>query len=320
MTGQEAPPLKTETARVTFAAGSGHLDRASHLRDISDDLLRHRRAALLPMYGGKILIDIEKETPRLGWVVPHESVLGEMTEQAVFLGLSGETPCFAADFSAMSETEVEAQFCDGATFTELRAVAGHLGPASASIAATAKGVVGWHQSHAFCSQCGSPSVIENGGWRRKCHTCGAQHFPRTDPVVIMLIVRDDMVLVGRQAGWPEGIYSLLAGYMEPGETIEDAVRRETMEETTVEVGPVSYIGCQPWPFPASLMVGCVGVAETEEITIDPEELEDAQWISRAKMQVIMEGKHPRLNPPRPDAIARAILTDWIEGRIEMPWT
>lgn len=308
----------TETQRVTFAAGSGHLDRASHLRDISDDLLRHRRAALLPIYGGKVLIDRELKEPRLGWVPPLETYLVEATEDPVFLGLSGETPCFTADFSALEESAAEEKFCDGAEFMELRSIAGQLGPASASIAATAKGVMGWHLSHTHCSRCGVPSEIENGGWRRRCPSCAAQHFPRTDPVVIMLIVKDDEVLVGRQSSWPPGLYSLLAGFMEPGETIEDAVRRETKEETGVEVGAVSYHGCQPWPFPTTLMLGCIGVAESTELTIDRTELEDAQWISRAKMAVILEGKHPRFASPRPDAIARAILTDWVNGDVRMP--
>lgn len=307
-----------EIRRVTFSAGSGHLDRAAHLRDVSDDLMYHRRAALLPVYHGKILIDIEESEPRLGWVPPLKAYLEEATEPPIFLGLSGETPCFAADFTAMEEFAAKDQFCDGASFTELRSVAAELGPASASIAATAKGLLSWHASHVFCSQCGTRSVIENGGWRRSCPGCGAHHFPRTDPVVIMLILKDDQVLLGRQATWPKGLYSLLAGFVEPGETFEDAARREVKEETGVEVGAVAYLGCQPWPFPSSLMIGCVCEAETTELTIDHTELEDAQWISRAKMQVILAGKHPRLLPPRTDAIARAILADWCEGDVRLP--
>lgn len=308
----------TETSSVTFTAGSGHLDRSSHLRDICDDLLRHRRAALLPIYHGKILIDLEEDEPRLGWVPPLANYLAEATEPPVFLGMSGETPCFSADFTALEEYQVEERFCDGAKFIDLRSIAAELGPASASIAATAKGVLGWHETHAFCSRCGSPSLPENGGWRRKCPSCGAQHFPRTDPVVIMLVLRDDEVLLGRQSQFPAGIYSLLAGFMEPGETIEDAVRREVKEETSVDIGRVGYLGCQPWPFPSNLMIGCVCEAESITLKIDPDELEDAQWVSRAKMQVVLEGKHPRLNAPRRDAIAWAILTDWVNGEIKFP--
>ena len=132
----------------------------------------------------------------------------------------------------------------------------------------------------------------------------------------MLILRGDEVLIGRQSTFPPGIYSLLAGFMEPGETIEDAVRRETLEETTVRVGRVGYLGCQPWPFPASLMLGCVGEAETTEITRDPTELEDARWVDMATMRTILAGEHPEIRSPRKDAIARAILTDWVSGRVQ----
>ena len=307
-----------ETQRVTFTAGSGHLERSAHLRDMADDLLRHKRAALLPYFHGKALIDLEAEEPRLGWVPPLAEYIAESTEDPVFLGLSGETPCFAADFSAMDEDQAKDRFCDGAKFIDLRSIAAELGPASASIAATAKGVLGWHTTHPFCARCGSASEIENGGWRRRCPECDALHFPRTDPVVIMMILRDDQVLLGRQSIWPPGLYSLLAGFMEPGETFEDAVRRETKEETGIEVGRIGYLGCQPWPFPSNLMIGCVGEAESVTLKIDPNELEDAQWVSRAKMAVILDGKHPRINPPRTDAIARAILTDWVNGDIRFP--
>ena len=307
-----------ETGRVTFTAGSGHLERSAHLRDMAEDLLRHKRAALLPFYHGKVLIDLEADEPRLGWVPPLADYIEEATEDPVFLGLSGETPCFTADFSAMDEDQAKARFCEGAKFIDLRSIAGELGPASASIAATAKGVLSWHATHPFCARCGAPSLIENGGWRRKCESCNGLHFPRTDPVVIMLILRDDQVLLGRQSVWPPGLYSLLAGFMEPGETFEDAVRRETKEETGIDVGRVGYLGCQPWPFPSNLMIGCVAEAESQTIKLDPNELEDAQWISRAKMSIILEGKHPRIAPPRKDAIARAILTDWVEDRIRRP--
>lgn len=307
-----------ETPRVTFTAGSGHLDRAAHLRDMAPDLLRHRRAALLPMYHGKLLIDLEEAAPRLGWVPPVAGYVEEATEEPVFLGLSGETPCFAADFSALDEDQAQDRFCEGAKFIDLRSVAGELGPASASIAAAAKGLLGWHGTHPFCARCGAPTEPENGGWRRRCGVCSAQHFPRTDPVVIMLVLRDDEVLLGRQSQFLPGMYSLLAGFMEPGETIEDAVRREVKEETSVEVGRVGYLGCQPWPFPSNLMIGCVCEAETSLIKIDPEELEDAIWVSRAKMAVILEGKHPRMASPRKDAIAWAVLTDWVKGQIRFP--
>ena len=151
-----------------------------------------------------------------------------------------------------------------------------------------------------------------------CPECGTEHFPRTDPVVIMLILHDDEVLLGRHEEWPQGLYSLLAGFMEPGETVEDAVRREVKEETGVTIGEVGYVGSQPWPYPGNLMLGCVCEAEEKDLTIDYDELEDAQWVSRAKMEVILQGKHPRLTPPSKDAIARAILEDWVNGDLRLP--
>ncbi|MEM7189162.1 MAG: NAD(+) diphosphatase [Pseudomonadota bacterium] len=308
----------TEIKRVTFAAGSGLLDRAAHLRDVSDDLLRHRRAALLPLFHGQILIDTSTSETRLGWVPPMQNYLDEATEEPVFLGLSRDTPCFAADFSAMDDKLAEDQFCEEAEFMDLRAVAGRLGPASAAIAATARGMVSWHLANPFCPQCSARTLPIAGGWQRVCSSCGAKHYPRTDPVVIMLILDDDQALLVRKPTSAAGLYSLSAGFMEPGETVEDAVRRETREETGIEVGEVGYLGSQPWPFPGNLMIGCVGVAETTEIKPNPDEIEDAQWISRAKMQVILEGQHPRMNAPGLDAIARAILTDWVEDRVRMP--
>jgi NAD+ diphosphatase len=199
-------------------------------------------------------------------------------------------------------------------FIDLRPIVGLLIPAEDSILAATKGVIGWHRSHPFCARCGKPSTIEDGGWRRKCPACSALHFPRTDPVVIMLVTRGDKVLLGRQSVWPPGLYSLLAGFMEPGETIADAVRRETHEETSVRVGRVRFIASQPWPFPASLMLGCWAEALSEEIVIDAE-IEDACWVSRAEMALALEGAHPQFAAPRPDAIARWILTAWVAGEI-----
>jgi NAD+ diphosphatase len=169
-----------------------------------------------------------------------------------------------------------------------------LTPRDAELAATARGVLQWHATHRHCARCGGASVPDQAGWQRRCETCGAGHFPRTDPVVIMLITDGDRVLVGRSPGWPERMYSLLAGFVEPGETVEDAVRREVLEESGIRVGPVRYLASQPWPFPASLMLGCHGVAETTEITVDPEELDDARWVGRSEMLEVFMGRHPAI--------------------------
>ena len=205
---------------------------------------------------------------------------------------------------------------EGAVFAELRAIMTHLSARDAELAATAKAVMGWHLSHRFCARCGEQSALAMGGWQRDCAACGGHHFPRTDPVVIMLITHGNSVLVGRSPGWPEGMYSLLAGFVEPGETIEAAVRREVFEEAGVRVGAVSYLASQPWPFPASLMLGCAGEALGKELTIDPVEIEDAMWVTREDMALAFSGAHPKILPARKGAIAHFLLEAWLADRLD----
>jgi NAD+ diphosphatase len=169
-------------------------------------------------------------------------------------------------------------------------------------------------THGFCARCGAQSVIAMSGWQRDCPACGAHHFPRTDPVVIMLITHGNDVLVGRSPGWPEGMYSLLAGFVEPGETIEAAVRREVREEAGIHVGAVRYLASQPWPFPASLMFGCAGDALGKDLTIDRTEIEDALWISREDMALSFAGLHPTIKPARKGAIAHFLIENWLADR------
>ncbi|MEM1382454.1 MAG: NAD(+) diphosphatase [Pseudomonadota bacterium] len=300
---------------VTFAASPGDYDRAAHLRDLTRDLVGHRHAGLLPLWQGKILVDLRTDNPVLGWIRMEGSYMAELTETPIFLGLQDQAPRFAADFSRMTAEQTLELFGDGAKFIDLRSIAGQLRDVEATLAAVAKGLMGWHLIHPYCARCGQPSVAENGGWRRRCTVCGANHFPRTDPVVIMLILREERALVGRQPEWPEGLYSLLAGFMEPGETIEEAVRRETLEEAGIEVGDVRYLACQPWPFPSSLMLGCIGIAKNDEITRRDQELQDAMWVSRNVMGEILAGVHHKFVSPRADAIARSILTAWVRQEI-----
>lgn len=159
--------------------------------------------------------------------------------------------------------------------------------------------------------------MAEAGWQRNCPACGAKHFPRTDPVVIMLIVSGNSVLVGRSPFWPEGMYSLLAGFVEPGETLEAAVRREVFEEAGVEVGRVDYVVSQPWPFPSSLMFGCVGQAKSTALSLDPVEIEDAVWLSKEELSEVFRGGHPRFRPPRQGAVAGFLLKAWLEDRPEV---
>jgi NAD+ diphosphatase len=173
-----------------------------------------------------------------------------------------------------------------------------------SILAQARSIIHWQQSHGFCAKCGVASVMQDAGYRRHCAACGTDHFPRTDPVVIMAVCHGNKTLLGRQKAWPENMYSTLAGFMEPGETIEDAVRREVKEEVGVVVGKVDYVASQPWPFPSSLMIGMIGEAADSFLTIDETEIETARWFDAAELKMMLDRTHPEgLHASRPDAIA-----------------
>lgn len=311
---------------VTFG-GSG-LDRAAHLRKDADRLAEvWAGGSVLPVWRGKPLM---QRSGGLGWVAPGSVVL-HGGGAPVFLGLDDGQARFAVDISDWSpEAGAEAVqggfldqseqghpgLSDDYAFAELRAAMLRLTAREAELAATAKAVLQWHRSHGYCSACGAASVPVAAGWQRSCPTCAAQHFPRTDPVVIMLVTRGNSVLIGRSPGWPEGMYSCLAGFVEPGETIEAAVRREVLEEAGVRLGAVRYLASQPWPFPASLMLGCAAEALTDEITLDPEELEDAIWVTREEMVDVMAGLHPRIKPARKGAIAHFLIQNWLADQLD----
>ena len=312
---------------VTFG-GSG-LDRAAELRGDDGAIAELlARGAVLPIWRGKPLVTLGEG---LAWLNAGHAVLAHAKEIFVFLGMDGAMPRFAADISDWSPEAgaagIEAGFFDASeqthpalpdsqAFVELRGVMTHLTPREAELAATAKAVLHWHRSHAFCAACGAASVLRMAGWQRGCPGCGAQHFPRMDPVVIMLVTRGNQVLLGRSAAWPEGMYSLLAGFVEPGETLEAAVRREVAEETGVRIGAVRYLASQPWPFPASLMIGCAAEALSSEITLDPEELEDALWISREDMVGVAAGEHAVIKASRKGSIAHFLLANWLADRLD----
>ncbi|MGJ8621290.1 MAG: NAD(+) diphosphatase [Yoonia sp.] len=309
---------------VTF--GGSALDRAAQLRGTSDELKIRETACSIVMWRGKPLIAGD-QLMRLPLDHP---ALDDAAPDMVFLGLEGDAPVFAADLSGWTpeglDTETLGAFLDpteqvhpavaDGVFAEIRAVMTRLSPRDAELAATAKAIMGWHLSHRFCARCGAESGFAMGGWQRDCAACGGHHFPRTDPVVIMLITHGNAVLVGRSPGWPEGMYSLLAGFVEPGEPIEAAVRREVFEEAGIRVGKVSYLSSQPWPFPASLMFGCAGEALNTDITIDPTEIEDAVWVSREDMALAFAGNHPTILPARKGAIAHFLLEAWLADKLD----
>ena len=205
---------------------------------------------------------------------------------------------------------------DDLTLVDMRSIAlqGLLSVELIGIFGQAKALMHWHARHSHCANCGAVTRVAAAGWRRECDVCKAQHFPRTDPVVIMLAVDGDNCLLGRQARFPKSMYSCLAGFLEPGETIEDAVRREIFEEAGVRCGAVAYLASQPWPFPASLMIGCIAQATTRELHVDGVELEDARWFSREEARSMLAARHPgKLLAPHPMAIAHHLLRAWVEG-------
>ena len=200
-------------------------------------------------------------------------------------------------------------------FTDLRTIAmrGQVAPEHLQPIATAKAVLTWHARHGFCANCGAATQITEAGWRRDCAACGALHFPRTDPCVIMLAIDGEQCLLGRSARFPPGMWSCLAGFVEPGESLEEAVRRETLEEAGIATGRVVYFASQPWPFPMSLMIGCFAQAATHEIKIDPNEIEDARWVAREEAALMLARQHPDgLMTPPPLAIAHHIIRAYVE--------
>ena len=226
-----------------------------------------------------------------------------VTAEAPLLGLDRAGPVFAAE-------------ADGAPFAllNLREAAASLPQADSGLAAYAAALLAWHRRHRFCANCGSPTEVREAGHVRRCPACGALHHPRTDPVVIMLVTRGDDVLLGRQSSWPEGRYSALAGFVEPGESLEEAVAREVLEESGVTVGPPRYVSSQPWPFPGSLMLGFVAPWAAGEPAVRDDELEDVRWFTRGELEAAVAGNGALGVPPRL-AIARRLIDGWLaEGR------
>jgi len=278
-------------------------------------LERHRDdpEALTALFCGDTPILREAEGGRRA-LHPHAVLEGVSIAAQIYLGSLDGAPVLA---TATGEDALEALAARPGCFAlDLRSVAtqGLVPEREIGLLAQAKSLLSWHARHRFCANCGAPTAPTASGFRRDCAACGAQHFPRTDPVVIMLVTHGDRCLLGRQARFPAGNYSCLAGFVEPGETVEDAVRRETFEEAGVRVGTVSYALSQPWPFPSSLMLGCVGEALGDALAIDRDELEDARWFHRDEVRLMLESAHPQgLRVPPPVAIAHHLVRLFLDG-------
>jgi NAD+ diphosphatase len=286
---------------------SALLDRAGHRRTdaVWLEAARASEAALfVPYFQGKMLVGLEPAPHAILTARPRDVAM-----PASFLGLLADQPVFAVDVSA--EADPLGALVGGAgEFKDLRGLTATLPAGHAGLLATAKGLLYWQSRTLFCSLCGAECHAARAGHTMLCTKCGTEHFPRTDPAVIMLIARGDRVLLGQSHKFPvdRNFFSTLAGFVEPGESLEDAVRRETLEEVGVTVGEVHYIGSQPWPFPASLMLGYRAEALSEAITLDEEEMRAAAWFTRDDL---VNRKQAGFNLPPKDSIARRLIEDWM---------
>jgi NAD+ diphosphatase len=310
------------------------LDRATDRRENAEAVatLRARADARTILVARDVSV-LMKTATGLDPLLPLMEIeaLGGARVEALLGVLPTGAPVFAAllkDEAVVEEANASDGFLDRRILVapgrddlkliDLRSIAaGGLVPAAqASMLASAKALMHWHARRRFCSNCGQPTEVAAAGWRRECKNCGMQHFPRTDPVVIMLAVDGDDCLLGRQPRFPKGMYSALAGFVEPGETIEAAVRREIFEEAGIACGEVRYFASQPWPFPSSLMIGCFALALNRALAVDRTELEDARWFSRAEALALLDRRHPEgLTAPIPMAIAHHLIRRWASGGV-----
>jgi NAD+ diphosphatase len=236
------------------------------------------------------------------WLDDGHLLLVPPNGESVFLGLAGDRPVFAQ----------EAGGDERGRPAGLREAAATLPADEAALAGYAGSLLSWHRRHRFCANCGRPTEHADGGHERHCPACDTHHFPRIDPVVIVRVVDRERLLLGRQASWPEGRFSVLAGYVEPGETLEEAVRREVREESSVEVGDVGYVASQPWPFPSSLMIGFHALASGGEPSPGDGELSDVRWFDRAELEAASADTGDVRLPPR-FSISRRLIDDWLAG-------
>jgi NAD+ diphosphatase len=298
----------------TFAGNP--LDRAGERRREPEWLADQLEAATtwaVAFWNGAPLVEEQDGEARLARVEPVLAAeLARGDERLLFMGLDDqERAVFALDLEGGADP-AEGVLEGRGRFENLRELAAILPAGESGIAATARAVFEWRRRHRFCSACGQPTQVTEAGWKRHCPACGVEHFPRTDPVVIMLPVRGDRCLLGRQPSWPPGRFSALAGFMEPGESIESACAREVFEEAALRVSAVHYHSSQPWPFPTNLMIGLIAEVEEGEARADQSELEAVVWLKREDVRAALrEEGEVRLPPPL--AIARALIAHWAEG-------
>jgi len=303
-------PEREPSQFVGFAGN--RIDRQSENRsdDSLETALADPRLRILQTRGSRLYLKLGEGPPDAGFSADEARAMGAKLDEAVLLGMAGSGPVIAAPGALEPE-----DLPNGIKAIDHRSVyvQGLLPPEGLGELAQAASLLAWHANHRFCGRCGTGTVMRIGGYKRSCPACNAEHFPRTDPVAIMLALRGERCLLGRSPHFAPGMYSCLAGFIEPGETIENAVRRETFEEAAIRIGRVAYRASQPWPFPYSLMIGCYGEALNEEIEFDGKELEDCRWFDRAEVRSMIAGEHAGgLGVPPAGAIASHLIRAWAE--------
>ena len=304
-------PLREPSQFVGFAGNS--IDRQSENRadDSVDKALADPSARLLLMHGGRLHLKLRDGTFDPWFHLAESQPLKPSPEQGVLLGFSESGPVLAVPVAVEPE-----QLLETIKAIDYRSVymQGLIDEAAAGALAQGAALLAWHASHRFCSKCGTPSEMRAGGYKRHCPNCSTEHFPRTDPVAIMLTVTPEKCLLGRGRHFGPGMYSALAGFIEPGETIEAAVRRETLEEAGIRLGRVVYHASQPWPFPYSLMIGCFGEPLNDDIQADLNELEDCRWFFRDEVRQMLDRTHKdNLVTPPKGAIAHHLIRAWVDS-------
>jgi NAD+ diphosphatase len=290
------------------------LDRAAHLRTKDDKLMALEsdpRSRAYVVHRDSLVVAKDGDNTRALLSI-DEALKAGANPGTIFLGLRDGAAVFGMGISQQAAEKLIGR--NDVEVADLRGMAtqGIVPPGELSAIAMAKSMVNWHQRHGYCANCGQRTGMREGGWKRECPACKAEHFPRTDPVVIMLVTHGDKCLLGRAPRFLPGMYSCLAGFVEAAETIEDAVRREVFEEAGIRCAEVSYYMTQPWPYPSSLMIGCVARALNEDIVVDRAELEDARWFSRDESRLMLTRQHPDgLAGPHPFAIAHHLLGRWV---------
>lgn len=285
------------------------LDRAGHHRRDQawlDAALDAETTRLAPFCENRPFVIEEGGRLNVGWLAAHaRRGIAPADARLLFLGVNAEG---AAHFAI--DVPDPAPLADLGRFDDLRALGPRLSRDELAILGPAKSVFEWHARNSYCANCGSPTRVVEAGWKRECPMCSAEHFPRVDPVCIMLPVIGDQCFLARQRAWPRGMHSALAGFIEPGEAIEEAVARETLEEAGLKVVEVQLHSTQPWPFPHSLMIGAICVVEDAHETVDTHELESGRWFTREEAHLLLAGKHPNAFAPPPFAIAHQLLKSW----------